>query len=78
MATPPVPELSLFVKVVVRDIDGEESYPLGAPVERLEGPLMTIGGKLPGVPAVEGIKFRRGRSVGGRGAGPGFMNWPGV
>lgn len=23
-----------------------------------------------------GVKFSRGLSVGGRGAGPGFMNWP--
>lgn len=23
-------------------------------------------------------RLRRGRSVGGRGAGPGFMNWPGA
>jgi hypothetical protein len=23
-----------------------------------------------------GVRARRGRSVGGRGAGPGFMNWP--
>lgn len=24
---------------------------------------------------VFGVRLRRGRSVGGRGAGPGFMNW---
>jgi hypothetical protein len=24
---------------------------------------------------VLGVRARRGRSVGGRGAGPGFMNW---
>ena len=32
---------------------------------------------LPGMPAVEGVSLRGGRSVGGRGAGPGFMNWAG-
>jgi hypothetical protein len=33
---------------------------------------------LPGRPAVEGVRFSRGRSTGGRGAGPGFRNWSGV
>jgi len=33
---------------------------------------------LPGSDDTVGVKFRRGRcSVGGRGAGPGFMNCPG-
>lgn len=30
---------------------------------------------LPGRFAVEGVRFSRGWLVGGRGAGPGFMNW---
>ena len=29
---------------------------------------------LPGRLETEGVRFNRGRSVGGRGAGPGFMN----
>ena len=31
----------------------------------------------PGRFVVEGVRFKRGRSVGGRGAGPGFMKRPG-
>jgi len=30
---------------------------------------------LPGRFAVEGVSRKDGRSTGGRGAGPGFMNW---
>lgn len=33
---------------------------------------------LPGSPAVAGVRPSRGALVGGRGAGPGFMNWPAV
>ena len=32
----------------------------------------------PGRLAVAGVRLSRGLSVGGRGAGPGFMNWPGA
>ena len=32
---------------------------------------------LPGMFVILGVRFSRGRSAGGRGAGPGFMNWPG-
>jgi hypothetical protein len=39
---------------------------------------MLIWDIFPGRFAVEGVRLSRGRSVGGRGAGPGFMNWPGV
>lgn len=33
---------------------------------------------LPGRPAVEGVRLSLGRSIGGLGAGPGFINCPGV
>ena len=69
MATPPPPKLSLFVIVVAREIEGVEFSEL-----RMEGECRLSWDMLPGIPAVEGIRLRRGRSVGGRGAGPGFMN----
>lgn len=42
------------------------------------GDAMLRDDMLPGRLAVAGVRLRRGLSVGGRGAGPGFMNWPGA
>jgi hypothetical protein len=36
---------------------------------------ITMFAMLPVMLLVLGVRLRRGRSVGGRGAGPGFMNW---
>ena len=82
-ATPPlpIPSFSLVV-VVVRERAGAALL-----LDRMLVPERVDAGYrlgseciewLPGIPVVEGIVFRRGLSVGGRGAGPGFMNWPGV
>ena len=71
IATPPVP-LSLLSSVVERDSGGVVLL-----TERREGEWEEKCDILPGTPAVEGIRFNRARSVGGLGAGPGFINWPG-
>ena len=46
--------------------------------ERIEGEYEENGDIFPGTPAVEGIRFNRARSVGGLGAGPGFIKSPGA
>ena len=72
IATPPVPLSLLLVTVVERDSGGVVLL-----TERMEGEYGENGDMFPGTPAVEGIRFNRVRSVGGLGAGPGFINWPG-
>lgn len=43
----------------------------------MEGEWRLVCDMFPGTLIVEGMSPKRGRSVGGRGAGPGFMNWLG-
>jgi hypothetical protein len=43
-------------------------------VVRVIGELIFIWDMFPGRFAVDGVRFNRGLSVGGRGAGPGFIN----
>ncbi len=43
-----------------------------------DGPRFIESKLLVGMFVLECVKLRRGRSVGGLGAGPGFMNWPGA
>jgi hypothetical protein len=52
---------------------GVEEDPNGAEDE-LVGVWRLRADTLPGRLETEGVRFNRGRSVGGRGAGPGFMN----
>ena len=74
IATPPIP--SLFMADVERGKeDVWERSLMERPADDCECRLSWD--IFPGIPTVEGIRLRRGRSVGGRGAGPGFMNWPG-
>jgi len=49
----------------------------GVDIERTTGDGKLLVDMFPGMPTVEGVSLRGGRSVGGRGAGPGFMNWAG-
>lgn len=69
--------------VLLRDNDRElllEKYwPEGAVLTAGEDGLMFIESKLVvGTLELDCVKLRRGRSEGGLGAGPGFMNWPGA
>ena len=76
MVTPPVATDGLETVVMVVERDREGAYMAAA--------LYLVGAYsfeprlgcdlLPGMPAVDGMRWSRGLSVGGRGAGPGFMN----
>ncbi len=48
------------------------------PIDRNDGELRLDWEVFPGTLWVDGMRFRRGRSIGGRGAGPGSMNLPGA
>ena len=63
----------------VRDDSENEPEPEYAELFRTEGAFkLVVDMLLPGYPVMEGVRLRllggRERSVGGRGAGPGFMN----
>src|SRR5690349_10325182 len=71
-ATPPRPSVLLDCW---RAIGREMVEPVYVEVAVLRMGEIAILAMLPGRLAL-GVRFNRGRSVGGRGAGPGFMNWP--
>jgi len=72
--TPPMP-----AKSVCDLFSGKETVdPLYVPVAvRVIGECIDMFAMFPGRFAVDGVRFSFGLSVGGRGAGPGFMNCPG-
>jgi hypothetical protein len=71
-ATPPRPSVLLDCW---RAIGREMVEPVYVEVAVLRIGEIAILAMLPGRLAL-GVRFKRGRSVGGRGAGPGFMNCP--
>ena len=50
----------------------------GVPSAGDDGPSDIESKLVEGMLVADCVRLRRGRSVGGRGAGPGFMNWPGA
>ena len=50
----------------------------GVPIAGDDGPSDIESKLVVGTLVADCVRLRRGRSVGGRGAGPGFMNWPGA
>lgn len=71
MASPPEPSVADDCRPSGREMV-EPEYCDGT---LLMGELRLMFAMLPGR-LVLGVRLRRGLSVGGRGAGPGFRNWP--
>ena len=72
MVTPPRPSGFVVARArpgVAGDVEGCRGS------DRIDGDIRLFCDIFPGTPYVDGMRFKRGRSVGGLGAGPGFMNW---
>lgn len=69
---------SVLLRTSDRELLLEKNGAEGVLIAGDDGPRDIESKLVVGTLVADCARLRRGRSVGGRGAGPGFMNWPGA